>query len=349
MKVTIRGWKLKKGECLYLDIYHRGLRIRENLNIVLDGNKQYDAEKLRIAEILRARREVELLSDHHGIVTEHRGRITLVDYAQRVGSASIGRNLKLLTEHFGNLELSSVTTKHLSDYQTRMLQVPLAPSTVETYINALVAVFNRAVQDHLIRESPAKALKRVHAVEKPPQSLTDLELQRLEETPIMGQSGFGGEIKRAFLFACMTGLRISDLQALTWGKIRVSSHGKQVEATQIKTGASVYVPLNKRAWTIIDPGVREIDSAQKVFPLLATKTDPNQYTAKWGLTAGVGKIHFHQSRHTFPRFLLEQGVDLVTVQNLMGHTKIETTARYGKASSQQKADAVQRLDRTTAP
>ena len=67
---------------------------------------------------------------------------------------------------------------------------------------------------------------------------------------IRGEDGVGGEMKRAFLFACQTGLRWSDLCALTWGRIR----GLQIETTQKKTGEVLYVPLNAAAWALIDPG-----------------------------------------------------------------------------------------------
>ncbi len=344
MKVTVRRWKLTKGENLYLDIYDSGQRFRENLGIVLDGNKTADAEKLRMAEILRSRRELELLATGQGIVTAQAGHVTLVEYAFMSESPALQRSRKRLQSFFGNSQLRSVTVDQLERYQ-KTLQDELANSTVETYINALVAVFNRAVRDGLLSKSPAVRLKRVRADERPPASLTDAELDKLSVTRILGEAGFGGEVKRAFLFACMTGLRISDLRALTWAKVRISKNGRQVEATQIKTGNVIDVPLNNRAWTLIDPGHTVPGPQVRVFPYLASRTEVNQYTNGWGLRAGVGAVHFHQSRHTFPRFLLEQGVDLVTVQNLMGHKKIETTARYGKASSKELSDAVKRLDR----
>ena len=248
----MRRWKLTKGESLYLDIYDRGQRAREPLGILLDGNKASDAEKLRMAEILRSRRELELMARDQGIVTAQAGQISLVDYALTSDSPALRRSLPRLKAFFQNVQLRAVSLDQLERYQ-KALQEKLANSTVETYINALVAVFNRAVRDGLLAKSPAVRLTRVRADEFPVASLTDAELDKLVATRIMGERGFGGEVKRAFVFACMTGLRISDLRALTWAKVRISSHGQQVEATQIKTGNVIYVPLNARAWSLIAP------------------------------------------------------------------------------------------------
>ena len=340
MKVTIRTWKLKKGDCLYLDIVHHGRRVRENTYIYLTGDKKADAEKIRLAEIVRARREIELLADIHKFVPDHKAAITLADYFEAYGSSAAIKNVPRIKAFFGRTQLRAVTSKMIEEYQAKLSE-GLSKSSVETYMNVLVAVLNKAVREKIISENPASIIKRVRAGEKPPQSLLPDELSRLKDAPIMGEDGFGGEVKRAFLFACETGLRYSDLRALTWAKIR----GRQVEATQEKTGRVVYVPLNDRAWEIIDrEGAR--DKSGRVFPLLASNTDPNSYYVKpWGESAGIKDLHFHVSRHTFVRSLLDAGVDLPTVQALAGHKKVDVTARYGKASDQNKADAVKRLNK----
>jgi hypothetical protein len=63
MSVKLRYKRLKNGnKSLWLDIYAAGQRRSQYLEIVLDGNKENDKEKLKIAEFQRAKVEMQLLS-----------------------------------------------------------------------------------------------------------------------------------------------------------------------------------------------------------------------------------------------------------------------------------------------
>ena len=61
--------------------------------------------------------------------------------------------------------------------------------------------------------------------------------------------------------------------------------------------------------------------------------------------AGIENFHWHDLRHTFASRLVMAGVDLRTVQELMGHKTITMTLRYSHLSPAHQLDAVQRLNR----
>jgi site-specific recombinase XerD len=60
--------------------------------------------------------------------------------------------------------------------------------------------------------------------------------------------------------------------------------------------------------------------------------------------AGIDNLHWHDLRHTFASRLVMGGVDLRTVQELLGHKPILMTMRYAHLSRDHKLGAVERLD-----
>ena len=66
--------------------------------------------------------------------------------------------------------------------------------------------------------------------------------------------------------------------------------------------------------------------------------------AKYAQIAGLSNVSPHVLRHTFGRSLIDRSVDLPTVQNLMGHKRIDSTARYTKPSVSDLERAVARLE-----
>lgn len=150
----------------------------------------------------------------------------------------------------------------------------------------------------------------------------------------------GGEIRRAFLFACFVGLRISDIKTLQWGDI---DHG-QIEKRQKKTKTIAYIPINETAWGIINDGTIH-NHQEPIFPLLAaTAHKTNHYLKKWVTLARIGKtIGWHTARHTFAVLSLEGGADIYTLSKLLDHANVKTTEIYAKATDKMKREAVEGL------
>jgi len=149
-------------------------------------------------------------------------------------------------------------------------------------------------------------------------------------------------VKQAFLFACFTGLRISDLKSIAWGDI--AREPLQINKQQEKTGRKVLVPLHKVAWEIINDGAIHNHKAL-IFPALTkSKTNTNQYLKDWAKKAGIEKtIGWHTARHTFAVLSLEAGAEIFTVSKLLGHTNLRTTQIYAKATDKMKREAVNAL------
>jgi integrase len=226
-------------------------------------------------------------------------------------------------------------------YKDFLLHQPkIGRNTAQKYFDALKSLLRRAVTERLLLNNPAAYIKNIKVPDPQTYHLTLDELGILAKTPLGGE--LGAEVKKAFLFACYTGLRISDLRSLSWGDIQRDPLA--ISIIQQKTKERVLIPIAPIAWKIIDD--RRLHKAnEKVFPALSqSRTNLNQYLVAWAKKAGLEKpLGFHVARRTFGTFALQYGGDLATVSRLLGHTSLKHTQRYLKTDSEQARRVIEKL------
>lgn len=346
MGVSIRIQRNK----LYLDIFHNGKRTWErlkNLNLY-EEDPFHNKEVMRLAGHAKREREEQLFSGEWGLLDPINGKKTLYAYAEELAKEkrpkdNLRKCLKKL-ETFpggGGIQLSQVNDRWFESFQKYLLKdCGLAEITASHYAGEIRFVLNRAVRDNIITRNPAALVKGIKVPETEKVYLNPSEIQLLAATEIGGK--LGAEVRRAFLFACCTGLRTSDLKTLTWGEIQ--REPLQIVKRQVKTKRQVNIPLNVNAWQIINDNTIH-NHADLVFPLQGvTGTNTNQYLDVWAENAGIQKkIGWHTARHTFATLTLENGADFFTVSKLLGHTKTATTAVYTKATDKLRREAVNGL------
>ena len=213
-------------------------------------------------------------------------------------------------------------------------------STVDTYTSVIRAALNLAVRRNIIPKNPISSVSREKVPQKKIVWLNAEELNLLSKAPI--DYLVGKDMKRAFLFSCHTGLRLSDLRTLKWGEIERSP--PQIVKNQEKTKEQVYIPLGNTAWKLINDS-KIHDFRSPVFPGLNGKKHGHYIRLmQWAKNAGINKkIGWHTARHTFAVLALEGGADIYTVSKLLGHTDVKTTQRYAQATDKMKRSAVNAL------
>jgi integrase/recombinase XerD len=162
--------------------------------------------------------------------------------------------------------------------------------------------------------------------------LTFSDIQSLANTPCRNE-----EIKRAFMFACYTGLRYGDLKRVSWSNIQ----GEQLTLTQQKTKTALNIPLHPIAVSILgERGSRD----SRLFNLPASHGNMWKILREWGEEAGVQtKISAHVARHTFATMLLTYDTSIYTVKDLMGHSSMQHTQVYAKVMDSVKHRAITSL------
>jgi integrase len=341
----------KRGR-LHLDIYHQGRRWWEALGLSLGPDAATNRETRRLAEVIRQKRELQLVSGEWDLVDPTAGRRLLYDYAaelsgKKKGDRHLAQSLSYLAAYDRTIRLSAVSPAWLEGYKAHLLEAgTLAQISAHEYFAALKRVLRQAMRDRLLVRNPATDVKGIRKPESVKEYLEPAELDRLAATPLGGK--LGAEVKRAWLFGYFTGLRVSDLKRLAWDRVRRDP--RQVLMRQQKTGRVVGIPIHEAAWALIDD--RAIHRREElVFPLLsATLTDTNKYLKRWARLAGVDrKIGWHMARHTFATLALDGGANIRAVQELLGHTDLATTAVYLKATDRAKREAVEGLPEVRVP
>jgi integrase len=344
MGVKIRE---KRGK-LYLDIYMAGKRTWESLRLTLTADRNQNKEIMRMAEICRSKRETQLLAGSWDIQDPVAGRKKLIAYLEECAKARVNNDyitgcIRYLKKYNNGttIQLAQITPQFVGGFQQYLLSgTGLSPTTAYDYSKAVRMALRKAVNDNILIKNPAAGVKGL------PEPETDLvflnigEVQKLASTEMTGR--LGAEIKKAFIFACYTGLRISDIKSLKWGDIERDP--VQIIKRQKKTRRAVYVPLKDTAWGIIDDA-EDHNPDDKVFTLLAnTSSQTNQYLLKWAEKAGIKKpVGWHTGRRTFATMALENGADIYTVAKLLGHKNIKQVAKYAQATDKLRRSAIDAL------
>jgi len=138
--------------------------------------------------------------------------------------------------------------------------------------------------------------------------------------------------------AIKTGLRRAELANLTPNDV----HSEFLVVRQGKGGKDRPVPLASSIGTRLHTFIRNMPPDQPIFGL--TPGSISNKIKQWTRKAGLTSIHAHSLRHKFATDLLERGVNVRVVQELMGHENLNTTQVYLGITDQAMKEAVRRLD-----
>ena len=359
MKVTMRKKRLKDGRvALYLDIYKgsvvidgkvKSVREYEKLDIYLYepprtyAQRQYNKEKLRLAETIRARRELDLISGKYQIVAKHKQNFNLIGYVEnysRSKSDNYRRLFNILIANFKEfigdetIPFRELTPELLQRFIDYLRGKGLSQNTIYTYYTLLKSVLNNAVREGIIPSNPVSDITPPRHLTTKREFLTIDEIRTLEKTPCKSE-----ELKRMFLFSCLTGLRWSDIVRLRWGDVQQNEQNLVIR--QQKTKEVEYVYLTEKALELLgETGKRN----EYIFSIRRYDATINRIIGNWVKQAGITKkITFHSARHTFAVIQLMLGTDIYTVSKLLGHKKLETTQIYAKIIDQKKREAIEKM------
>ena len=144
------------------------------------------------------------------------------------------------------------------------------------------------------------------------------ELELLAKTPIKNL-----EVKNAFIFSAITGLRWCDVKNLKWNNIDLKT--QYLNISQSKTNQIVSIDLNEIAIKILENSKKD---GEYVFKL-PSANGANKIIKAWVKRAGINKnITWHNARHSFGTNLVLMDTNILKTSKLLGHTSLKHTQRY---------------------
>ncbi len=273
---------------------------------------------------------------------------------------AMGVFLRFIKEKTQVKRLSDLTTDIIEQFKAWRKSIPVARNggdpkkvkaehvsrgaksyTVNFEVMTIKTMLNLAVKWKYLEKSPAQGVKDLKTDDsKRRRFLTDIECEWLLQ-------GCSREDYPIFFTLLNTGMRRAELTNLEWSDIDFENGIIKIQrkANWLPKTGEREIPMNEELKTLLDklPKRGNYIFTSAIGGKMKEDTI-RQKLVRIAKNAGIPNLtEVHALRHTFASRLIQRGVDLPSVQKLLGHTSIETTMIYSHQTTDQLRDAVERL------
>ena len=245
----------------------------------------------------------------------------------------------------GITDLKKVKKETVNEYLQYMSGKGKSPATVTRSTASIRSFYNYMLREGRVKTNPAKAVTSQKVERKYPEILTNREVELfLEQPKCVDEKGFRDHAMLELLYA--TGIRVSELIGLnvedvnlTVGFIRCTTHGKE-RIIPLYTAA---VKALREYMEKIRPRIIADENQQALFVNMSGERMSRQGFWKiikyYQEKAEINKdITPHTLRHSFAVHLLENGADLRSIQEMLGHADISSAQIYTHVIQKQLKD-----------
>jgi len=256
---------------------------------------------------------------------------------------SVKLSFDMLIKFSGDIPLNWLDLRTLDKFINTTFS--RAQKAASLYYRTLKAAFSKAVVWEYLPENPLKKIKTPKVTKQLPVFITLTELQL-----IIGNTQ-EQYLKDLFLTAFYTGMRVGELVNMKWSWIDLSQNIITVKCSETFTTKSKKERIIPICVTLRNsllnhyPKIINISNDDYVFTHTPCINLNEDYVSKKfkKVVRVVGlndRIHFHTLRHSFASMLVQRGVSLYVVKELLGHENLITTQIYSHLQKQNLMDAV---------
>lgn len=248
-----------------------------------------------------------------------------------------------LVPFLGKMKLTEITAFHIEQLKARLLGEGLMPKTVNNILLVLGKCLRSAEEWGRMGKPP-----RIKPLRTTPPKIRFLT--RAECDALLA-SAAGTRWGLMLLTGLHTGLRLGELLALDfrdidfeYGRLFVRRAFAIDLLTTPKNGRERAVPLSRVLHSELEAVRKPSGFVFSVDGGPWNRRAAGHYILTIARRAGLGKIGWHTLRHSFASHLAMAGVPLRTIQEFLGHSTIQMTARYAHISPQASREAITRIE-----
>ena len=333
----------------YISLMVRGKRYHK---AIPEATSRKDAEKAET--IFKA----ELLQGRYNLV-ESKGEMPFKkllevysEYAQtnKLSWKEESGKIKKLTDFFQSYKIGDIKPCLIEKYRASRKNTPkrngktLSNATINRETSILSKMLSIAVRNNWIDSNPCRSIRKLCE-----DTIMERYLQPEEEEKLLSFcTGWQKYMKSLLICALHTGMRRGEIFKLRWNCVNLQDGF--ITVTKTKSGKDRKIPIssalmqeltelnnNRRSeYVFTNPLTGEpYTTIRKSFEVLCKKS-------------GIENLRFHDLRHTAATRMVAMGVELIIVQDILGHSNITTTMRYSHPMPERKKMAIEALAKFNA-
>jgi integrase/recombinase XerD len=305
------------------------------------------------------------LPESKNLIANFLEKILVEDGLAKNTVSAYQNDLSLFLDFLASKKVSiiGVESQDIKDYFHQLYELQLKSSSLMRKISAIKNFYQFLLSENIISSSPVDNIERPKSELKLPKFLTEEEVLKLLNSINNDKSEFGIRLACLLEMLYASGLRVSELVSLPISatssiKSSDSKDGDNLNYLIVKGkgGKERIAPLNvsaikilkeylilrqsqgheKSKWLFVGKyrsnknGKKIISKNPPIIDQHLTRQRLNQMLKELAIKAGVdpAKVHPHVIRHSFASHLLNRGIDLRVLQELLGHSDISTTQIY---------------------
>lgn len=325
----------KRKNIWWVDINHNGKRIQRSTGTAskVDAKQFHDKFKAELWKnrFLEEKPKKTWIEAVMRWLTESQHKRSLDDDRS---------HLRWLDKHLRGYCLDQITRDLIDDVAEKKLEQGVTPATVNRMLEIVRAILRKAEREWgWLEKAPAIRMRKVDT--RRIRWLTQEEAARLlQELP--------KHLADLARFSLATGLRKSNVTNLKWCDVNLAKRHALIHPDQAKTKKAIPVPLNSTAMDVIQKQVG--NHPQFVFTYGSNRIIQCN-TKAWRKAlkrAGIKNFRWHDLRHTWASWHVQNGTSLQELQQLGGWTSFEMVLRYAHLSSDHLKEAAERINVTNS-